>query len=72
MKRWTIYCSLCLALVLVSVPSIAQSKGSANSSEQDNTNTWSPERTANIVKEVRHKLSSMTDYDVFDSIRFAL
>lgn len=70
MKKWTTYCSLCLALVLASVPAIAQSNGQANSSEQDNTNTWSPERTANIVKEVRNKLSNLTDYDVFDSIRF--
>lgn len=72
MKKWTLYCGLCLALVLVSMPSIAQNNGAANSSEQDNTNTWSPERSASIVKEVRSKLLSLPDYDVFDSLRFAI
>jgi len=63
--------------MLISIPAVvaAQNNGSASQStaveEQDNTNTWSPQLGANIVKQVRDKLTGLTDYGVFDSLRFA-
>jgi len=62
---------------VISIPAVvvAQNNGSASQStaveEQDNTNTWSPQLGANIVKQVRDKLTGLTDYGVFDSLRFA-
>jgi hyperosmotically inducible periplasmic protein len=74
-KRPTILVSVCAAAVLVPVLAIAQNGSSAeqnhNAVQQDNTNTWSPELGANIVKQVRNKLTGLTDYGVFDSLRFA-
>lgn len=37
-----------------------------------NANTWSESEGLRIVKEVRHKLAGLTNYDVFDSLRFAV
>lgn len=75
MKRPTILVSVCAGLVLVPVLAIAQNGSSAeqnnNAAQQDNTNTWSPELGANIVKQIRNKLTGLTDYGVFDSLRFA-
>lgn len=68
MKRHRLIVNLCAALVLTPLLATAQDNGTA---EQDNTNTWSPQLAANIVKQIRSKLTSLTDYSVFDSIRFA-
>jgi hyperosmotically inducible periplasmic protein len=43
-----------------------------NSADQNNPDTWTPELGATIVKQVRDKLLSLQDYDVFDSLRFAI
>ena len=75
MKRNTVWAST--FGMLISIPAVvaAQNNGSASQStaveEQDNTNTWSPQLGANIVKQVRDKLTGLTDYGVFDSLRFA-
>ena len=75
MKRNTVWASI--FGMLISIPAVvaAQNNGSASQStaveEQDNTNTWSPQLGANIVKQVRDKLTGLTDYGVFDSLRFA-
>jgi len=74
-KRNTVWASI--FGMLISIPAVvaAQNNGSASQStaveEQDNTNTWSPQLGANIVKQVRDKLTGLTDYGVFDSLRFA-
>ena len=75
MKRPTILISACAAVVLCMVPAIAQNGSPAeqnnNAAQQDNTNSWSPELGANIVKQIRSKLNGLSDYGVFDSLRFA-
>jgi hyperosmotically inducible protein len=73
-KRPTILMSACAALVLCTVPAIAQNGSPAqqdNATQQDNSNSWSPELGANIVKQIRSKLNGLTDYGDFDSLRFA-
>jgi hyperosmotically inducible periplasmic protein len=74
-KRPTILISACAAVVLCMVPAIAQNGSSAeqnnNAAQQDNSNSWSPELGANIVKQIRSKLNGLSDYGVFDSLRFA-
>lgn len=75
MKKLTFLASLCAALVLIPA-AIAQNSSSAEqnnnaTAEQDNTNTWSPQLGASIVKQIRDKLTSLPDYSVFDSLRFA-
>lgn len=75
MKRANFVAGLCAALILAPAAAVAQSSNSAaqsnSAAEQDNTNTWSPELAANIVKQIRSKLTSLPDYSVFDSLRFA-
>ncbi len=68
MKKHSIFLNLCAALLLMPLPAMGQDSGAA---QQDNTNTWSPQLAANIVKQIREKLTSLTDYGVFDSLRFA-
>jgi len=68
--------TVCAAtLILVSAVVFAQSSSPAeqnsNAAEQDNSNTWSPQLGANIVKQIRDRLTSLPDYSVFDSLRFA-
>jgi osmotically-inducible protein OsmY len=74
-KRFTILASLYAAMGLIPALMTAEKTiptGQMNSAaEQDNRNTWSPELGANIVKQVREKLTGLTDYGVFDSLRFA-
>lgn len=69
MKRSTCVLSLCAALVLTPVLTAAQTNQAA---PQNNPNTWSPQEATNIVKQVRDKLMGLTDYGVFDSLRFAI
>lgn len=75
MKRIIFITSLCAALVLLPARSTAQNNSPTaqtnNADEQDNSNTWSPQMAANIVKQVRDKLTALADYSVFDSLRFA-
>jgi len=74
MKRFSIL-SLCAALALSPALS-AQNNNSADqkngSAEQNNPDTWSPQLGAPIVKQVRDKLTGLTDYGVFDSLRFGI
>ena len=70
MKKHSIILNLCAVLVLSPLLAVGQNNGSA-AAEQDNTNTWSPELGANIVKQIRNKLTGLTDYGIFDSLRFA-
>jgi hyperosmotically inducible periplasmic protein len=56
--------------VLVLAPLVAMGQNSVPA-EQDNTNTWSPQMAANIVKQIRDKMTGLTDYGIFDSLRFA-
>ena len=73
MKRASFLAGLCAALILTPAV-VAQSNNSAvqsnNAAQQDNTNTWSPELAANIIKQIRSKLLGLPDYSVFDSFRF--
>ncbi len=75
MKRYRIFAGLCAVLILASAPAYTQNAGSnqqnSSAAEQDNTNTWSPQLGATIVKQVRDKLTGLTDYGIFDSLRFA-
>lgn len=75
MKRPTIVASLCAALILIPAVGTAQNSSPTQqndaAAEQNNNNTWSPELGANIVKQVRNKITGLTDYGIFDSIRFA-
>jgi hyperosmotically inducible periplasmic protein len=69
--------SLCAALGMIpSALSGAQNGNSAqqnnNAAEQYNPDTWSPQIGATIVKQVRDKLTGLTDYGVFDSLRFGI
>ena len=68
MKKHSMIVNLCAVLMLVPLLASGQDSGAA---EQDNSNTWSPQLAANIVKQIRDKLTGLTDYGVFDSIRFA-
>lgn len=68
-KRSTLVLSLCAALVLTPALAVAQTQQTV---QQNNPNTWSPQEATNIVKQVRDKLMGLTDYGVFDSLRFAI
>jgi hyperosmotically inducible protein len=74
-KRQSILLTLGAALVVFPVLAIGQNAaqtGQTNSAaQQDNTDTWSPELAANIVKQVRSRLTGLPDYSVFDSLHFA-
>lgn len=75
MKGYRYFAGLCAVLILASAPAYTQNAGSnqqnSSAAEQDNTNTWSPQLGATIVKQVRDKLTGLTDYGIFDSLRFA-
>jgi hyperosmotically inducible periplasmic protein len=74
-KRKSLFLSLCAALLLSPIFLAAQNNNSTqqnNSADQNNPDTWTPELGATIVKQVRDKLLSLQDYDVFDSLRFAI
>jgi hyperosmotically inducible periplasmic protein len=75
-KRQTILTNLGAALILIPAVTIVQNRANAqqtnSGAEQNNSNTWSPEMGAGIVKQVRDKLTGLPDYDLFDSLRFAL
>jgi hyperosmotically inducible protein len=68
-KRQSTFLNLCAA-ILISVPLLAGAQN-GGAAEQDNTNTWSPQMATNIVKQIRDKLTGLTDYGIFDSLRFA-
>jgi hyperosmotically inducible periplasmic protein len=74
-KRKSLFLSLCAALLLSPMLLAAQNNNATqqnNSADQNNPDTWTPELGATIVKQVRDKLLSLQDYDVFDSLRFAI
>lgn len=68
MKRHSIFAGLCVAVLMFATTAAS---GQNSAAEQDNSNTWSPQLAANIVKQIRDKLTGLTDYGVFDSLRFA-
>lgn len=76
MKRKISFLSLCAALVISPVLLAAQNNQptgqSGNAAEQNNPDTWSPQVGATIVKQIRDKITGLTDYGVFDSLRFGI
>ena len=66
---------VCAAILVAPCLSRAQQNSQAKQNgveQQYNTNTWSQPDSMRIVKEVRNRLLSLPDYDVFDSLRFSL
>jgi hyperosmotically inducible periplasmic protein len=76
MKRKIPFLSLCAVLVISPVMMAAQNNQPAgqngNASEQNNPDTWSPQVGATVVKQIRDKVTGLTDYGVFDSLRFGI
>jgi osmotically-inducible protein OsmY len=62
--------ALCAALALVPSACTAQSK--ASDTQEYNQKTWSQEDATRIVQEVRHRLLSLPNYSVFDSLSFGI
>lgn len=62
--------ALCAGLALMPAMSVAQSKAAAT--QEYNSNTWSQEDAGRIVQEVRHRLLSLPNYSVFDSLSFGI
>ncbi|RXH54025.1 hypothetical protein GRAN_4994 [Granulicella sibirica] len=55
------------------VGATAQNAAAAQTEDKAyNTNTWSQEDATRIVQEVRHKLLSLPNYSVFDSLSFGI
>jgi hyperosmotically inducible periplasmic protein len=76
MKRKIPFLSLCAVLVISPVMMAAQYNQPAGQSggaaDQNNPDTWSPQVGATIVKQIRDKVTGLTDYGVFDSLRFGI
>ena len=73
-NRVTVLC-VCAAFLIAPCLSRAQQNSQAQQNgaeQQNNTNPWSQPDSMRVVKEVRNRLLSLTDYDVFDSLRFSL
>jgi len=69
--------TILLTAALLLAPSMcatAQNNAAAAQNEDKvyNTRTWSQEDATRIVQEVRHKLLSLTNYSVFDSLSFGI
>ena len=58
------------ALALMPLSSTAQSQ--AAGTQEYNQKTWSQEDASRIVQEVRHRLLSLPNYSVFDSLSFGI
>ncbi len=69
MKIRVSFLYVCAALLIAPCLGQAPQNGAE---QQNNANTWSQPDSMRIVKEVRNRLLSLTDYDVFDSLRFSL
>ena len=74
---------LCACAAVLLVPCLSQTEQNSqarqngqaqqnNAEQQYNSNTWSKPDYIRIVKEVRNRLLSLPDYDVFDSLRFSI
>jgi hypothetical protein len=63
--------ALCAGLALAPWMASAQKKSSAPPLEY-NSNTWSQADATRIVQEVRHRLLTLTNYNVFDSLSFGI
>jgi osmotically-inducible protein OsmY len=63
--------ALCAGFALAPCAASAQKKSSAPPMEY-NTNTWSQADAQRIVQEVRHKLLTLPNYNVFDSLSFGI
>jgi hyperosmotically inducible periplasmic protein len=76
MKKEISFFSLCAALVISPLMIAAQNNQpvgrNGNAAEQNNPDTWSPQLGATIVKQIRDKVTGLTEYGVFDSIRFGI
>ena len=51
---------------------VAQKKAAAAPQADYNTKTWEPGDATRIVQEVRHRLLSLPNYNVFDSLSFGI
>jgi hyperosmotically inducible protein len=68
---------VCASLLLLPIAGYAQKDNQNNNrqndaEQQNNPNTWSGQDAMRIVREVRHKLLGLPDYDVFDSLSFGI
>ncbi|SEC06868.1 BON domain-containing protein [Terriglobus roseus] len=61
---------LCAGLALA--PSIVGAQSKATAAQEYNSKTWSQEDAGRIVQEVRHRLLSLSNYSVFDSLSFGM
>jgi len=68
------FLSLIAALVISPALIGAQNNAPDNkdTAELNNPDTWSPQLGATVVKQIRDKVTGLTDYGVFDSLRFAI
>jgi len=73
-KIYSLALSAALALTpsLVPAQTASQNGNAAQASETANSGTFSQEEGGRIVQEVQHKLLSLNDYDVFDSLSFGI
>jgi hyperosmotically inducible periplasmic protein len=77
MKREISILSLCAALAispaLLAMAQNNQPSGqNGKAAEENNPDTWTPQLGATIVKQIRDKVTGLTDYGVFDSLRFGI
>jgi hyperosmotically inducible protein len=68
---------VCGALLSLLVPAHFRASAQTRTGQQAegdayNANTWSQADAQRIVQDVRHKLLSLTDYSVFDSLSFGI
>lgn len=69
MKSKLSFLTICAALVLTPTLALAQN---SNADAQNNPDTSSQPQISNLAKQIREKLNSLPDYDVFDSLGFAI
>ena len=69
-RRGVVIVGLCATLWAAPAFSTAQQQPAQDTG--DNPNTWSQPDALRIIKEVRHRLLSLPNYGVFDSLKFAV
>jgi hyperosmotically inducible protein len=77
MRNRFLVSSLCATVLILPVAGHAQNRDQNDhrqndADRQNNPNTWSGQDAMRIVREVRHKLLNLPDYDVFDSLSFGI
>jgi hyperosmotically inducible protein len=70
MKHPLAITALCAGLFLA--PSMGYAQSKAVAPQDYNSKTWSQEDAGRIVQEVRHRLLSLPNYSVFDSLSFGI